>query len=381
MLGRLIVACGVLASTAASANDSIRELGTGGLIVSRSDALRLQSERLMISPDRVTGDYLFRNDTDEDIEATVAFPMPDIDGMVYDPPQIPDNGSDNFLDFEVKVDGRAVKPQLEQRAFAVGIDVTDLLMREHVPVNPFAPRVSAALQALPVATATDWISRGLIFMDSRNDGSGWNDVRTPRWSLKSTYWWRSSFPAHKEVKIWHRYKPSVGETVGVSFYSAFHKRFNDDSGTYSAYKKRYCMDEHFEQAILKAAKESEDVGPMLSEQHIEYVQPTSRDWAPSTIEDFTLIIDKGYSNNLVSFCGENVRRTGPTTFEMTAQQYYPEENISILILEPVAFVGIEGDVPIVAPAHSFLERLIWIFRVAFRSRDPGASTIDFNQAP
>src|SRR6185369_12469558 len=127
MLGRFVAVCGVLASGAAFANDSISELGTGGLILSRTDAVRMQSEKLAISTDEVTVDYVFKNDTDKDVNATVAFPMPDIEGTIYDRPQLPDGESDNFLGFEVKVDGNDVQPQLEQKAFALGIDITDLL--------------------------------------------------------------------------------------------------------------------------------------------------------------------------------------------------------------------------------------------------------------
>ena len=36
----------------------------------------------------------------------------------------------------------------------------------------------------------------------------------------------------------------------------------------------------------------------------------------------------------MSFCGDNVRKVGPTTFEMTADDFYPERDIDILILNP-----------------------------------------------
>ena len=87
-------------------NDSVGELGTGGIILSRTDAVSMMSENLSISLDKVTVDYVFKNQTDKDVEALVAFPMPDIDGTVYDRPYIPDDQSDNFLGFEVSVDGQ-----------------------------------------------------------------------------------------------------------------------------------------------------------------------------------------------------------------------------------------------------------------------------------
>jgi len=35
---------------------------------------------------------------------------------------------------------------------------------------------------------------------------------------------------------------------------------------------------------------------------------------------------------LVSFCGEDVKKIGPTTFEMVKTDYWPEREIEILIL-------------------------------------------------
>src|SRR5215470_9413815 len=93
MLGRLIVACGVLASGAALANDSVAELGTGGIIVSHTDAVSMLSENLSISLEKVSVDYVFKNETDKDVDAVVAFPMPDIEGTIYDRPFLPNDQS------------------------------------------------------------------------------------------------------------------------------------------------------------------------------------------------------------------------------------------------------------------------------------------------
>jgi hypothetical protein len=342
MLGRLIVVCGVLAPGAALANDSVAELGTGGIIVSRTDAVSMLSEDLSISLEKVTVNYVFKNETDKDVDAVVAFPMPDIEGTVYDRPSLPDDQSDNFLGFEVSVDGKDVKPELEQKAFAMGLDITQLLKDNNIPVNPFAEPVFKALEALPEETAQDWINRGGIFIDEYDDGAGWKKVRTPLWTLKSTYWWKSSFPANKEVKVSHRYKPSVGATSGLNF-------FLDGKIDYTSsnYKSIYCIDDGFEKAVLKAAKESKEGYPLLMEQRLDYVLTTGGNWALGKIADFKLTIDKGDPKNLVSFCGENVRKTGPTTFEMTAKDYYPEKDLNILILRPFDW---QGDEPSTEPA-------------------------------
>lgn len=329
MIGRTAAICGILVSGAASANDSIAELGTGGLILSRTNDIAMEKEDLFISMDRVTVDYVFKNTSDDDIESVVAFPMPLIEVSPYSMTALPDDTSDNFLGFEVTVDGKAVEPQLEQRAVAVELDVTDLLTANGVPVNPFAKPTLEALEKLPEKTAEEWTERGLIVIDSYDDGSGWKNVRTPLWSLKSTYWWTSSFPTGKEVKVTHNYKPSVGATVAPTFFSE-----GKFQGTYAAYKDKYCIDEAFEHAVRKAAAASPENYPRLTEQRIDYVLTTGGNWALGNIGEFKLTVDKGNPKNLVSFCATGVKKTGPTTFEMHAKDFYPERDIEILVLEP-----------------------------------------------
>jgi hypothetical protein len=45
-------------------------------------------------------------------------------------------------------------------------------------------------------------------------------------------------------------------------------------------------------------------------------------------------VDTENPKNLVSFCGEGVRKTGPTTFEMTAEDFFPQRNLDVLIVYP-----------------------------------------------
>ncbi|MER9092753.1 DUF4424 domain-containing protein [Mesorhizobium sp. M0700] len=329
MFRYVLTAALALSATPALANDSVAELGTGGLILSRSDAVAMESEDLYISPEKVTVDYVFRNNTDKDVDAIVAFPMPDIEGDPEEIPAIPEAQSDNFLGFEVTIDAVPAKPQLEQKVFALGIDIGADLKAQAVPFYPFGDGAKAALAKLPQAVADDWVNRGIIIEDTADDGSGMKTVYTPFWQLRSTYWWRSTFPANKAVHVSHRYKPSVGGTSSVSFF--YDGQFQ---GQYAAYKTRYCMDDAFENAVRKAAKDDPDGYPKYFENRIAYILTTGGNWASGSIGTFKLTVDKGDPKNLVSFCGENVRKIGPTTFEMKAQNFYPEHDIDILLLEP-----------------------------------------------
>lgn len=321
-------ACLAIAAPA-SANDSIAGVGSGGLILGRTDAVFMDREDLFISMEEVRVDYVFENRSDKDVESIVAFPMPDIAASVYTMPMLPDDTSDNFLGFEVTIDGQKVEPKLEQRAFAVGVEITDDLKANGVPINPFTDPAAAALEKLPESVAADWVDRGIIVIDSYDEGEGMKHVRTPSWTLKSTYYWTSKFPKNKPVNVSHRYKPSVGASAGLSFY--YDKGFQEP---YSDYQHKYCIDEAFEKAIRKAADKNPDGYPQFSENRLHYVLTTGGNWALGTIGEFHLTVDKGDEKNIVSFCGKGVKKTGPTTFELTESQYYPARDIEVLILMP-----------------------------------------------
>jgi hypothetical protein len=72
-------------------------------------------------------------------------------------------------------------------------------------------------------------------------------------------------------------------------------------------------------------------GLYLSETWVDYILTTGANWA-EPIGEFRLVVDKGSSNNLVSFCGEGVRKISPTRFEIRRRNYTPTSDLSVLIL-------------------------------------------------
>jgi len=329
MLRRLLLALLASAPLPALANDSTAELGTGGLILSRTDAISMDSEDLFISENEVKVDYVFTNHQETDVNTIVAFPMPAIEGNPFWMPGIPTSISDNFVDFTVTMDGKAVNANLEQKAFAVGVDVTKELEAKGIPLNPFAENAEQALAKLSDAEAADWVDRGMIIVPGWDDGNGGvSKERFPFWQLRSTFWWNANFPAGKKVNVSHTYKPSVGGTSGLTFF--FDGKFQ---GEYDRYLQKYCLDEPVKKAILKSAKENPDGYPPLYETRLSYVLTTGGNWSTGVIGKFKLIVDKGDPKNIVSFCGDGVKKTGPTTFEVNATDYYPARDIDILILK------------------------------------------------
>eukprot|EP00913_Durusdinium_trenchii_P026891 g25226.t1 len=221
----------------------------------------MAEEDLYLSRDEVRVNYVFRNDAEKDVESIIAFPMPDVVGGSQSDIALGDPESDNFLGFSVVQDGVEITPQLQQRALALGIDRTEELVAQKVPLLPYSDKTAEALKALPDTVKSDWISKGLIYGDSYDAGQGWTTDLRPNWTLRSAYWWKTRFPAGKDVEVTHRYTPSVGGTVSMSF-------IQDGKPAYSHadYADRYCIDDAFMKTAAKLEAAAGKSGPHYTEQ-------------------------------------------------------------------------------------------------------------------
>ena len=323
-----LLIAGALAAAPVSveANDSMAELKTGGLRYIRTEAVHMVREDLFISADEITVDYIFENQTDADVESLVAFPMPSIIPDPYEASGVPVDDT-NFLGFRVFIEGEEIQPELSQRASVLGVDVTEEIFNYRLPLVPTAEVTQKELAFLPADVLSDWLARGLVFGEEWDAGEGMQSYYFPAWTLDQTYYWTMKFPAGRQVHVSHSYKPSVGGSAGTFFLD-----WDGNKGeAYADYEKRYCIDPPFVNAVKKRLKP--EGGIAMTESWISYILTTGRNWSES-IGTFHLTVDKGSTENLVSFCGTGVKKTGPTRFELTYEDYYPDRELDILIMEP-----------------------------------------------
>lgn len=302
-----------------SANDSTAELAAGGLVLTKTSDIEMRSEDLFISAEKVRVTYEFLNASPQDISTVVAFPLPDItveqDGDIA----VPAAGTDNFLDFSTSVDGKRVAMSLEQKVLARDFDQTELLRKLKLPLSPLV--ASEALDRLDAKSQEELIGLGLAEAQEVDFGKGMERHLAPLWTLKTTYYWTQVFPAGKALRVEHTYTPSVGGSVGTMIGSP-----SIDKEELSYYQTRYCTDQSFIAAAQAKAN-------AFTEEWISYVLTTGANWA-KPIGTFTLTIDKGAPANLVSFCGDDVKKIGPTTFRTSQRDYKPTADLHILILQP-----------------------------------------------
>ena len=326
-------------------NDTMAQLGTGGLVFVTNDQIKMASEDLYISPTEVRVTYEFENTSEEDQHILVAFPMPDIQGsgdfMIDVPIQNANYGSaepiddpDNLFGFATTFNGVPVEAELHQYVFNNNIDYTKLLKNLGVPLEPFGEATSDALAKLDADDIQNLTRLGLVFSYEFDGGNGTEVDVVPIWTLRSTYSWEATFkPGISDVV--HTYRPSVGGTVATTFIP----KEGDDYAQerYDEYVKKYCVEDNLVSAVRKQGITQDGwTNYPYYENWISYIWSTGNNWSGS-IGKFTLTVDKGSTDNFVSFCGEDVKKIGPTTFQMTATDWWPpyDRELEILLLKKV----------------------------------------------
>jgi Domain of unknown function (DUF4424) len=305
----------------ARANDSSAAIAAGGLELVKTDQVRMVSEMLRIAPRLVEVDYIFENTGSTDITTEVAFPLPDLEQEVLynSPVNIPFENDANFVGFQVWIDGREIKPDVEVRAFAKGGEITAELRR--LGVDPVHLRLDS-----PGAAET--LHRlDAIYNDEYNTFAAW--------TTKVSFHWSQAFPAGKRVAIRHRYRPVYG-----NFYAQIGDPRTRITKNDQKLGGQWCIDQSFNAAELRlldrqyeaAAKDKSHNSSVVNYANVQYVLKTGANWQ-GPIGHFELQIDKGGAD-LVSTCpipGLQLQRA-PNGFNAVASNYTPISVLDILFV-------------------------------------------------
>jgi hypothetical protein len=302
-----IVAALALAGPA-EANDSTAEHSAGGLVLTRSADIDMVSEDLFVSAGQVRVRYVFRNRGPRDIRTVVAFPMPDRDlAKERDMDVAYPSG------FSTRVDGRPVSMEVDRRAVHGGSDYSHVLASHGLlPTSD-----GEALNRLTEGERASLVKLGLAEADEGR--------LAPAWTVKESRYWQQVFPAGRDLVVEHSYVPGTGGSVD----SALSLPGFRTSPEGRAMIRDYCVDQAFLAGLDRLRRRS----PATPEQRVGYILTTGGNWR-SPIGDFRLVIDKGAPSNLVSFCGEGVRKISPTRFEIRRKTWRPDRDLKVLIVGP-----------------------------------------------
>jgi hypothetical protein len=324
----------IAVSTIASANDGFFGLPAGGLTLQKSANIAMLEEDLYISLDEVRVNYVFRNDSYGPVNAQVGFPMPGLPASVnfdaetgYDLHDIKDL---ELLKFETRINGQVVrsrpfvrafyypkqKPWEEQDRFYFtdATDITSELVAAGIPLTFDANAIRAAHMRLPAAKKAEWHRRAIYFKDATYEA--------PNWFLSTVFVRDQTFPAAMPVRVEHKYKPYPSGFVMVSNHFAYDRQLAREA----------CVDAPTERAIKRVLRPNDGgVG-----QVIDYILTTANTWK-NPIGRFRLTVNKGDPRNIVSFCGNGVRKTGPTTFSLEYKNFKPVQDLKVLIVKGAGY--------------------------------------------
>ena len=144
----ILVAICLSNAAPALANDSSAELAAGGVVLTKSTGISMESEDLWISVDKIRVSYFFLNTTSDDIQTRVAFPVPEWEED-YDGDIELDRKSKNPMRFVLTVDGQRRKFETEIKKARGRVRVT----HHWVQAFPAGKAVSIAHEYVPVAGA------------------------------------------------------------------------------------------------------------------------------------------------------------------------------------------------------------------------------------
>lgn len=307
------------------ANDTMVTLGAGGLVPVKSSKVVMESESLHVSPHQVEVEYVFRNTSEQGVDAVVAFPLPELDGATLEnsPIQLPSKDPVNFMSFKVIVDGAPISPKVEIRAVKNAKDITDKLRSLGLPVSVLDPGVKEAIEKLPPGQRNQLEKDELIVSEETTGGGKTEKWVWPWWQTRVQFYWTQHFDSNSIVRVSHTYLPIVGGSYIVY----------DDDGSSTA--NRYC-------GAASALKKIKDVKAKLAkkqgtdvtlwERNIKYVLTTANNWS-GPIRTFHLEINADSPDDIVLTCMPSVKQVSPTHYEMNVPNFRPDRELDVMILQ------------------------------------------------
>ena len=306
-------------TSAAIANDSTVRIGVGGLVFLKNDDIRMVSEVLSVSPNRINVRYRFRNETATAIDAVVAFPMP---AFRWNPGVAADDANIGPIEtFTVRADGRAVAMKVEQKA---------LLGKRDITANLRDAGLTDKQIFRSFGDMMDWRPRLAAEQSKNLDQLGAMNKDGPQWEVAETAYWQQRFPGNSELPVEHSYTPLRGMSYG--YYTA-----DDDFAVKNPLPPQdrfepVCLDEGSRSAVIKrisalAKPGATQVKVMLDE--VEYILGTGRNWK-GPISDFTLDIVKATPDQIVSLCFPGkATRVDDLTLRFQHKNFVPPDRLLV----------------------------------------------------
>lgn len=325
----------MLLGAPARADDAAIALPAGGLVPTARTLIQTESEDMEITPHRISIHYVFRNPSDQDESPTIAFQLPDLDGMAVcvSSYHLPRRNEVNFMGFNLISGGNPIPTQMDVRAFHEGQDITSRLAAAGLPATVLLEPLNAGLAKISAEELQRLEQEGLIeshhfskpLMATRKD-RGW----CAQWTMRMQYSWTQPIAAHQAIELTQVYSPVTG---GGSF---------TPTSDASIYSGSYCGDSESMNVIMAARsaaagatdKDDKAKGPtiLFYEQAIDFLLTSATKWN-GPIGTFHLSVLKNDRTDLLMSCATGLQRTTPTKYELSRENYRPGAELRLMILQ------------------------------------------------
>lgn len=302
ILNTALAALFMCMSCSTLANDSSVGDDNGSIIFLKQANISMDKEKLVIAKDKITVDYLFRNNSPKSKRVNMAFPMP---AMYFG-----DGDHNEISDFKLTVNGNTTQTQ---RRFVVMLGDKDITKEIRQLGWDEKSLIRLAERDMPYDMSTedrklhpDWLSEGNMI----------------RFTLHEYFMWQQYFPAKKTVRIQHSYSPSLSSSVPLA-----------PSGIIEWNKKHACINKPTQAAIKQLGKYNQY--GVINWAELSYILKTGNNWQ-GPIKDFHLVLKKDSPKDIISLCfKEKLKKTSPTTFEFKKKNFRPTQDLLILYASPI----------------------------------------------
>ena len=332
----LAVATGVQAH----ANDGAAALGAGGLVFVHAPGIVMQREDLTLSVADVRVRYEMRNDRGTPATLRVAFPLPEVPLMTPDGWEtrvgtsvaLKSAVSDpHYVDFQTRVNGAPVHPEVEVRALLQdGRDISALLRDAGGDALLLQPRWFDPGDLAPAVRERLRAAGAIVPADTADPQSP--DVA--QWRTHITFHWQQTFAPGVTV-IEHSYHPLPGFNYVERVDGHWH-------GTGAgALDQAFCIDPPTATALQRLGGGAE---PPIGYE-VAYILGTAATW-DGPIGTFHLTLQGGTTPmpagmfaggdmRVITLCTDlTLRRTATGRFEATVQDYRPAADLRVLFVMP-----------------------------------------------
>jgi hypothetical protein len=299
----------------------VEESPAGGLQWTREPSVTMMKERLTISPQKVTVEFEFLNETDEPVTAKVGFPIPEYE--YEEPGPYIRSKVWDFNDFTVRVNATPLEYQVEERAFVNGEEHTEILTKFGIDIgtfgdankNPNDPTEGDdQLTRLSKEQKEELIRLGLMDQDSY-----------PLWSVRTMYHWTQLFPAREIVRICHEYTPVTGECLFTPD-SLREKRCGVDGSA-----KDICVPDDLIEHVKKQVLPTSDGEGLFRVSWVKYILTSANTWK-TPINDFELIVDKSGADYAL-FCWDGeAPQEDARRLVARAKDFIPKKELTVYFL-------------------------------------------------